>query len=266
MIKRTIEISREPAHLTVRLDQLLLQRGEETVASIPCEDIGVVLVDEPRTTYSQAALTGLARSDAVLVVCGNDHLPAGVLLPLADHCQMVWRIAQQVAIRKPLRKQLWQQLVRAKIRAQALNLPQACPARQKLVELSRRVRSGDPANVEAHAARVYWRHWLPGVAFRREKDGDGTNALLNYGYAILRAAVARALVAAGLMPASACSTATAPTRSAWPTTSWNRFARWWTAACGDCTGRAIRNSIRKRRRGCSGCWPIRCGWAASAAR
>ncbi len=201
MIKHTIEISREPAHLTVRLDQLLLQRGEETVGSIPCEDIGVVVVDQPRTTYSHAALTGLARSDAVLVVCGNDHLPVGVLLPLADHSQVVWRIAQQVAVRKPLQKQLWRQLVRAKIRAQALNLPQACRARRKLVELSRRVRSGDPANVEAQAARVYWRHWLPGEAFRRQQDGDGANALLNYGYAILRAAVARALVAAGLLPA-----------------------------------------------------------------
>ncbi len=137
----------------------------------------------------------------MLVVCGNDHLPVAVLLPLADHCQVVWRVAQQVAIRKPLRKQLWRQLVRAKIRAQALNLPQACGARQKLLELARRVRSGDPANVEAQAARGYWRHWLPGEAFRRQQDGGGTNALLNYGYAILRAAVARALVAAGLLPA-----------------------------------------------------------------
>ena len=110
-------------------------------------------------------------------------------------------MAEQVAVGKPLRKQLWRQLVRAKIRAQALNLPADCPARQKLLELSSGVRSGDPANVEAHAARVYWQNWLPDEAFRRDADGDGVNALLNYGYAIVRAAVARALVAAGLLPA-----------------------------------------------------------------
>ncbi|MGO8750161.1 MAG: type II CRISPR-associated endonuclease Cas1 [Thermoguttaceae bacterium] len=200
MIKRTIEVSREPAHLSVRQEQLLLQRDGEIVASIPCEDIGVVVVDQPRTTYSHAALAALARSDAVLVVCGANHLPTAILLPLADHSQVVWRVAEQVAARKTLRKQLWKQIVRAKVRAQATNLPDRCPARQKLIELSRCVRSGDPANVEAHAARVYWQNWLPEETFRRDADASGTNALLNYGYAILRAATARALVAAGLLP------------------------------------------------------------------
>ena len=200
MIKRTIEVSAEPAHLTAKLEQLLVQRNGQTVGSIPCEDIGVLVVDQPQTTYSHAALTGLARADAVLVVCGRDHLPAALLLPLADHSQVVWRIAEQVAVSKPLRKQLWKQLVRAKIRGQAVNLAADCPARKKLLELSKSVRSGDPANVEAHAAQVYWKHWLD-ANFRRDKDGDGVNALLNYGYAIIRAAMARALVAAGLLPA-----------------------------------------------------------------
>jgi CRISPR-associated protein Cas1 len=201
VIKRTIEVSREPAHLTVRLGQLLLQRGEEIVGSIPCEDVGVVVVDQPRVTYSHAALTGLGRSDAILVVCGEDHLPLAVLLPLADHSQVVWRVAEQVAVSKPLRKQLWKQLVRAKIRGQALNLPESCPARQNLMQLSRQVRSGDPANVEAQAARVYWQNWLAGEAFHRDANAGGVNAMLNYGYATVRAALARALVAAGLLPA-----------------------------------------------------------------
>ncbi|MBU4270677.1 MAG: type II CRISPR-associated endonuclease Cas1 [Planctomycetes bacterium] len=161
----------------------------------------MLVVDQPQSTYTHAALAALVRSGAVLVVCGRDHLPAGVLLPLADHCQVVWRVAEQVAISKPLRKRLWKQLVRAKIRAQAQNLPATRPARKKLLELARQVRSGDPTNVEAQAAKVYWRHWLPDVPFRRDTDGKGLNSLLNYGYAILRAAVARALVAAGLLPA-----------------------------------------------------------------
>ncbi len=201
MIKRTIEISREAAHLTVKQQQFLIKRDGRTVGSIPCEDIGVVLVDHPGTTYTHAALSSLAESDAALVVCGRNHLPSAVLLPLSDHSQVVWRINDQLAVSKPLRKQLWKQLIQAKIRAQAINLPADCPARSKLQDMACQVRSGDPNNMEAQAARVYWKSYLPNETFRRDTGGDGLNSFLNYGYAVVRAAVARALVAGGLMPA-----------------------------------------------------------------
>lgn len=201
MIKHTIEVSQEAAYLSVRLDQLVLRNGQRVLASIPCEDIGVVVVDNPAAGYSHAALAALARSDAILVVCGHDHLPAAVLLPLADHSQITWRIAEQVAVSQPRKKRLWKQLVQAKIRAQAANLPTNWPAHAKLLDLARQVRSGDPANVEAQAARVYWQNWFPETAFRRDPDQGGLNAMLNYGYAIMRAAVARALISAGLLPA-----------------------------------------------------------------
>jgi len=201
MIKHTVEVSQEPAYLTVRLGQLVLKHGDRILGSLPCEDVGVVVVDNPGTTYSHAALATLARSDAVLVICGHDHLPAGVLLPLADHSQITWRIAEQVAVSRPRRKRLWKQLVQAKIRAQAANVPTDWPAHAKLLDLARQVRSGDPSNLEAQAARIYWDNWLPEIGFRRNPDLGGLNALLNYGYAILRAAVARALIAAGLLPA-----------------------------------------------------------------
>jgi CRISPR-associated protein Cas1 len=201
VIKRTIEISREPAYLSVKLDQLQIRRGDETVGSIPCEDIGVVVVDHPQTTYSHGALASLAASDAALVVCGRDHLPSAVLLPLSDHTQVVWRLHDQLRASLPVRKNIWKQLIQAKIRAQARLVPEGAPARSKLLDLARMVRSGDPTNIEAQAARIYWVNWLPEETFRRDQDGDGLNALLNYGYAIVRAALARALVAAGLVPA-----------------------------------------------------------------
>ncbi|MGD0384442.1 MAG: hypothetical protein ABSA77_13055, partial [Thermoguttaceae bacterium] len=113
MIKRTIEVSSKPAYLSTKLDQLLIHRDGESVGSIPCEDIGMVVVDQPQTTYSHGALAALARWQAVLVVCGSDHLPAAMLLPLADHCEVVWRMKEQLAVRRPLRKQLWRQLIRA---------------------------------------------------------------------------------------------------------------------------------------------------------
>lgn len=201
MIKRTIEISRQPAHLSIRHAQLTLQRDGQTIGQIPCEDIGTVVVDHPQVTYTQSALASLAESGATVVICGRNHLPAALLLPLADHGEVVWRIASQQAVRAPARKQLWRQLVRAKIRAQAANLDADCPARRKLLDMAGEVRSGDPTNREAQAARVYWAHWLPEGPFRRDPDLRGLNALLNYGYAVVRAAIARALVAAGLLPA-----------------------------------------------------------------
>jgi CRISPR-associated protein Cas1 len=207
VIKRTIEISSEPAHLTVRNDQLLLLAKDDDRterASIPCEDIGLVMVEHARTTFSHTALTRLLHHGAAVVICGRDHLPAGMLLPVGEHTQVVPRIQQQIAISKPLRKQLWKQIVQSKIRAQADNLPTGSATRSRLLALARGVRSGDPNNVEAQAAKVYWagyRDLLEDPEFRRDPAGAAPNNMLNYGYAVLRAAVARAVVAAGLVPA-----------------------------------------------------------------
>lgn len=216
MIKRTIEISQRAVHLCVRNGQLLIRpRGGEAeiTASIPCEDIGCVLVDEPGTTWTHQAMGVLLNCGATVVVCGRDHLPAGVLLPLPEHTQVVPRIHAQIAVTAPVKKQLWRQIVTAKVLAQADNLPQHSAAHDKIAALARRVRSGDPDNVESQAARIYWANWLSepsgstgedrpaSSSFRRDTDGEPPNNLLNYGYATLRAAVARALVAAGLVPA-----------------------------------------------------------------
>jgi CRISPR-associated protein Cas1 len=225
MIKRTLEISTEPAHLCVRLDQLVLKRGDQIAGSVPCEDLGVVVVDHPQTTYTHGALSRLA----------DAGVPNALVLPLASHTEVVWRIADQIAATRPLKKRLWQQIVRAKILAQAGNLAVDSRTRRRLLNLARAVRSGDAGACESQAAKLYWAAWLseaprdecpaylgdkPGssepspqprgqpswpesdmVRFRRDLDGDGLNALLNYGYAIVRAGVARAIVAAGLHPA-----------------------------------------------------------------
>ena len=200
MIKQTVEISTEPVHLASRLGQLIFQRKDTVLGQTAIEDIGVVMVDHPQTTYTHQALSSLAASDAVLVICGDNHLPVAMMLPLANHTQIVWRVADQINLSKPLRKQLWKQLVAAKIRNQAMNLPSDCTARAALLAMASRVKSGDPDNLEAQAAKKYWGNWyLPGE-FRRDFNQDGINSFLNYGYAIIRAAVARAIVSAGLLP------------------------------------------------------------------
>ncbi|WP_437192486.1 type II CRISPR-associated endonuclease Cas1 [Planctomicrobium sp. SH527] len=209
MIKRTIEISQEPAHLSAKQRQLLLKREGSVIASFPSEDLGVVVVEHPQTTYTHSALVELAEQDAVLVICGRNHLPCGMLLPVGEHTEVVSRLRLQIAMTAPTKKRVWQQIVRAKILAQAENLTPDSPTERRLKQLAARVRSGDPDNREALAARFYWSAWLmesPQAAeerhpFRRDPDGNGINAMLNYGYAILRAALARSIVSAGLNPA-----------------------------------------------------------------
>lgn len=200
MIKQTVEISTEAVHLASRQGQLIFRRKGKADCRTPCEDLGVVVVDHPQTTYTHQALSDIAASDAVLVICGDNHLPIALMLPLTNHSQVVWRVNQQIDLQKPIRKQLWRQLVAAKIRNQAGNLPSEMPAKSALLAMAKRVKSGDPDNLEAQAARVYWANWLGSVEFRRDQDQDGINSFLNYGYAIIRAAIARAIVAAGLMP------------------------------------------------------------------
>lgn len=154
MIKKTVEISAHPAHVTVRNRQLTLERDGETVGSLPCEDLGMVLVDHSGTTYTHAALTALLESDAALVICGRNHLPQGLLLPFSDHTQVVSRLYDQIDASKPLKKRLWQQIVNAKILAQADNLNDSTAKTALLELLTEEVETGGksgPLMVQLHS-------------------------------------------------------------------------------------------------------------------
>jgi len=200
MIKRIIDISDGPTYLCIENDQLVLSRERVELARIPCEDIGVLLVEHRATTYTHPALVRLLHHGAAVVLCGEDHLPAGILLPMSDNNLMTERLRTQVEAPLPLKKQLWRQIVRYKIRSQAGNLPEDHPARRQMLDLAEGVKSGDTSNCEGLAGRFYWRALL-GEDFRRDPDGIPPNGLLNYGYMVFRAACARALAAGGLHPA-----------------------------------------------------------------
>jgi CRISPR-associated protein Cas1 len=182
VIKRTIEISQESVHLAVELDQLRLYRREPEsglLSSIPCEDIGLVVVDHPAATYSHAALARLVDFGAAVVICGKNHLPAGMLLPLSNHTEVVWRIQEQIAVSKPVLKQLWKQIITAKVRNQAGNFPASSGMHRRLMALANAVKSGDPTNIEAQAAKVYWSGWLGSpVEPDPKENGDGDFPLL----------------------------------------------------------------------------------------
>lgn len=195
---RTVVIS-SPARLSLRHRQLVVSRADGSAPTVPLEDLALLLVEDPQATYTHALLAALMEAKAALVVCGADHMPAGVLLPYQANALAGERQRAQLACPRPLAKRLWQAIVCAKLRCQADLLRRTTGSDHGLSAMARRVRSGDPENLEAQGAQRYWPA-LFGATFRRDRAGEGANRLLNYGYAVLRAATARAVVAAGLLP------------------------------------------------------------------
>jgi CRISPR-associated protein Cas1 len=200
MIKRVIEISHARTHLSVKLGQLLIRSEGREPASIPCEDVGILIVDHQATTFTHSVFTRLLDAGAAVVLCGGDHHPAGMLLPIESNSVQTERFRLQVEAKEPVRKRLWQQLVRAKIDHQAKVVEDIPDVSRAIRSLKDRVRSGDPANIEAQASRRYWPAFNGDPKWHRSPDGPPPNNLLNYGYTVMRAAVARALCAAGLHP------------------------------------------------------------------
>lgn len=198
MIKRIVEVATH-AHLSLRDNQLIVEPVGAQETQVPIEDLGVLILDHHSITHTQQLLCACWRNNVVVIVCDERHLPGALLLPLEGHSVQSRIIASQIAAAEPVKKRLWQAIVRAKIRGQARVLESLAGDPGPLPAYIEKVRSGDPDNIEAQAARVYWQR-LFGEGFRRQQESDGINALLNYGYAIIRASVARATVAAGLHP------------------------------------------------------------------
>jgi CRISPR-associated protein Cas1 len=197
---RILDFADAPARLNVRNRLLVVRRDEWLPFSVPLADLAVVIVSHSQVTYTQAVLAGLAEAGAAFVACNGKHLPIGMLLPLVAHFSQAERFAAQARAALPTKKRLWRQVVRAKIRAQARTLETLHGTDHGLRALVAEVRSGDPANVEARAARRYWPLVFSESPFRRQRDNEDENLFLNYGYAVLRAIVARAICGVGLHP------------------------------------------------------------------
>ncbi len=198
-MERIVDISTDGRHLSAHRGFLVVSEGRREVGRIPLDDVGAVIVHAHGVTWTTNLVVALAERGALLVLCGSNHVPVAVCLPIDGHHGQNARMRAQWQAGKPLAKQLWREVVVAKIRWQAAALEARGIEAGAFDMLARRVRSGDPDNVEAQAARRYW-PLLMGSEFRRDRSAEGVNALLNYGYTVLRSVVARSVVAAGLHP------------------------------------------------------------------
>lgn len=198
MIKRTLYFG-NPAYLKTTNQQLIVTQKESLLASIPIEDIGVVVLDNPQITLSQVCMNRLLQNNVALISCDEKHMPIGLFLNLDGHSLQSKKFQSQIEASLPLKKQLWQQTVRAKIVNQLSLLEKRNLEASTLRHLVKQVKSGDPANIEGQAAGYYWNK-LISPDFQRGRYEGGLNIFLNYGYAILRGIVARSLVGSGLLP------------------------------------------------------------------
>ena len=215
MIKKTLYFG-NPAYLSLKNAQLVIKLPEveknetlpdsfkvQTQVSKPIEDIGVVVLDNQRITITTGAIEALLENNCAIITCDHRSMPSGLILPLCGNTTQSERFRNQIDASLPLKKQLWQQTIQAKISNQAFVLSSCRGAEVGCMRAwARDVRSGDPDNFEGRAAAYYWRCMFGEQidGFTRDREGVPPNNALNYGYAILRAIVARALVSSGMLP------------------------------------------------------------------
>jgi CRISP-associated protein Cas1 len=222
MIKRTLYFG-SPAYLSKKDEQLVIKiprdnsgkgnscetepdsnekyKNRTKQNTVPIEDIGVLILDNNQVTVTQGLLSALLENNCAVVTCNSSHMPIGLQLPLSVNQLQQEKFEEQVNCSVPLKKQLWQQTISAKIKNQAALLRRQRVKAENMLKWAKDVKSGDPDNLEGRAAAYYWKNlFIVELEFTRDRYGLPPNNLLNYGYAVLRAVVARSLIASGLLP------------------------------------------------------------------
>ncbi len=204
MLSRVLEVHEENRYLSLSRGFAVIQQGQgqEELGRVPIDDIGVLLLSAQGVSVSKNLLNAISEKGGVTVLCGKNYAPQSMVLPVYSHYLFARVMKSQVDASVPFRKRVWQQIVTKKIRNQARAL-RLCGKEEEAVlidKIATMVKSGDPDNREAYAAKMYWKA-LFGKDFARDRNLPGINSFLNYGYAVMRASMARAVCASGLLPA-----------------------------------------------------------------
>ena len=214
MIKKTLYFG-NPAYLSLQNNQLVIKLPEvertaslpdsfkkQTAVTKPIEDIGLVVLDNKQITITSGVLEVLLENNCSIITCDSKSMPVGLMLPLYGNTVQNERFREQLSASLPLKKQLWQQTIKAKIENQSSVLINCLGEESRCMKVwADDVKSGDSENLEARAAAYYWKTLFADIdGFTRDREGISPNNLLNYGYAVLRAIIARALVSSGLLP------------------------------------------------------------------
>ncbi|PIE04778.1 MAG: subtype II CRISPR-associated endonuclease Cas1 [Spirochaetales bacterium] len=200
-----VELSENGRYAKLSRGFLCVMDGDEQLGKVIIDEMCCLLLTAEQAVLSKPLMVRLAEYGIPIVICGENYHPISINLPYAAHHQPNRALDLQLSATEPLKKRLWQQIVKRKIENQANTLKQLHPdessVQNQFSRLTSKVRSGDPENIEAQAAKLYWKTIVSGGFTRNNASQDTLNAALNYGYTVIRAACARAIVAAGLLPA-----------------------------------------------------------------
>lgn len=199
MADQIVEITQPHYRLSKSRGFLHINDGGKRIGQVPLDDILTVIISVPGCSISTVLIDHLSQKNIPLVICGSNYLPTSFTLPTQGFGRQFQTMRSQVALPEPKRKRMWKKIVQAKITNQAQLLKNIGEKHLALTRLTKKVKSGDPENVEAQAARIYWRK-IFGSTFRRDRHDPGLNAALNYVYTVVRACVARGVSSAGLHP------------------------------------------------------------------
>ncbi len=203
MVTQVVEIAEDGHYLSKHRGFLVVKRDNGEVGRVPLDDITALILSAHQIILSKTLIMELAERRSPIITCGKNYHPLALSLPYDSHFDQTGILWSQIDCGQPLAKRLWQSIVREKIANQKTILGYfegSSTVIDELAVLIKRVKSGDPDNMEAQAARHYWTALL-GSSFRRDRETGIENSMLNYGYAIVRAATARAICGAGLTPA-----------------------------------------------------------------
>lgn len=200
MPDRILDFSLEPTSLSARIGLLVIEQKDKPELTIPFADIAVIITSHPQVHYTNAVLAQLAEAGGAFIVCNSKYLPVGMLLPIVAHSTQTERFILQAQAPLPIKKQIWKQIIQAKIKNQGKLLKNLYGEDEELIAISKKVKSGDFENMEGFASRRYWQKLFADQQFVRDRSKDDQNKLLNYGYTVLRAITARAVCSAGLHP------------------------------------------------------------------
>lgn len=200
-MNRIIEVSGDGYHIRQRSSLIELLQNDEVKDSVTLEDLSALIVDNRQTTITAAALSAMSEANTIVLFSNPTHLPCGVLIPLAGNTLHTERLRLQTEVTDRIKRSIWRDVIRAKIKAQAKAIERAHGSQSELSNFISKVQFGDDGNVEAQVARRYWSDLFARGPFRRVPADLNQNMLLNYGYSIIRSAMARSICAAGLHPA-----------------------------------------------------------------
>lgn len=200
MLKQLLEIGSQAADLSIKNQQLMIDLKSGETLQRPVEDIGVLVLDHPGLRYSHQTLIKLIENNVCVLLSDRSHLPVSMLFHIEQNSLQAKRFNTQINAKKPLQKQLWASIVKSKIKRQGRLLSHLHGSDFTLFAIAQEVKSGDTSNRESYASRLYWKYLFGEIDFRRNRDAKDINMGLNYGYIVIRSAIARAIAATGLHP------------------------------------------------------------------